>query len=452
MSSRNYLTHQVTGTPAVSHTLGDEVFNPVLNKLYKTLAVNGSTVSLHETIIADTSGTISGLYTFANLLTTGDGVYVAGSLTANVGLTANSITANSISTIVGLTANSITANSISTIDVTTTGNINFTNAGNIKLRTLSTNSGTLSFEGNVGQLFSITNSLSGTIFSVNDISGIPSITVADTGTIALAPYSGNVGVGTSSPTNALVVSRASGTASYIQTISGSAYGLIGVNNVGEVISGAFTNTASVYYSNSLERMRLDAGGNLYIGLNTVTSYNNVRILHTTISSSTTTGALTVAGGIGIGGNLNVAGSIIQSSTGNVLITNTATSTSNITGALTVAGGLGVSGTTSVSGLSVANNIRENVYAVSGTTPALSPVNGTIQTWTLSGSSTPTSVTWNAGESMTLAITAGANTITWTSVAVTWIGATAPTLATSGVTFIQLWKIGSTIYGTYIGAA
>jgi hypothetical protein len=67
----------------------------------------------------------------------------------------------------------------------------------IKLRTL--DDGTLSFEGSAGQLFSITDSMSGTIFSVNDISGIPSIEVLDTGNVRLAQYGGNVGIGTSTP-------------------------------------------------------------------------------------------------------------------------------------------------------------------------------------------------------------------------------------------------------------
>ena len=71
-----------------------------------------------------------------------------------------------------------------------------TSAQNITLKTYPTNSGTLSFEGSAGQLFSITNSLSGTIFSVNDVSGIPSIEVLDTGLIKLAQYSGNILLGT----------------------------------------------------------------------------------------------------------------------------------------------------------------------------------------------------------------------------------------------------------------
>lgn len=73
-----------------------------------------------------------------------------------------------------------------------------------------------------------------------------------------------------------------------------------------------------------------------------------------------------------------------------------------------------------SGLTLNDGYTEEVYAVSGTTPALSPTNGSIQTWTLSGSSTPTAGTWADGQSMTLMIDDGtAYTITWTSLAVTW---------------------------------
>ena len=61
--------------------------------------------------------------------------------------------------------------------------------------------GTLSFEGTVGQLFSITNSMTGTIFSVNDISGIPSIEVLDTGLVKIAQYAGFVAYGVSSALN-----------------------------------------------------------------------------------------------------------------------------------------------------------------------------------------------------------------------------------------------------------
>jgi hypothetical protein len=94
-------------------------------------------------------------------------------------------------------------------------------------------------------------------------------------------------------------------------------------------------------------------------------------------------------------------------------------------------------------------------AISGTTPALSPANASIQTWTLSGNSTPTAGTWLAGQSITLMVDDGsASTITWTSLPVTWKTdfGTAPTLETSGITAIALWKVGTTIYGARVGNA
>jgi fibronectin-binding autotransporter adhesin len=68
------------------------------------------------------------------------------------------------------------------------------------------NSGTLAFEGSAGQLLSITNNLtSGSIFSVNDVSGIPSIDVNADGTISFGVFGGNIGVGTTSPTSKFTV-------------------------------------------------------------------------------------------------------------------------------------------------------------------------------------------------------------------------------------------------------
>jgi Chaperone of endosialidase len=69
-------------------------------------------------------------------------------------------------------------------------------AQTISLNVYPTDNGTISFEGSAGQLFSITNSLSGTIYSVNDVSGIPSIEVLDTGNIKLGQYNGNILIGT----------------------------------------------------------------------------------------------------------------------------------------------------------------------------------------------------------------------------------------------------------------
>ena len=89
----------------------------------------------------------------------------------------------------------ITPNAGST---TTDPTIAFQGAGvstDILLRVPST--GGLSFEGTSGQLFSITDTMAGTIFSANDVSGIPSIEVLDSGLIKLGQYGGNVLLGKS---------------------------------------------------------------------------------------------------------------------------------------------------------------------------------------------------------------------------------------------------------------
>jgi len=72
-----------------------------------------------------------------------------------------------------------------------------TSSATITLRVINSGTvGTLSYEGTNGQLFSITDSMNGTIFSANDISGIPSIEVLDTGVVKLAQYDGSVTVNT----------------------------------------------------------------------------------------------------------------------------------------------------------------------------------------------------------------------------------------------------------------
>lgn len=93
---------------------------------------------------------------------------------------------------------------------------------------------------------------------------------------------------------------------------------------------------------------------------------------------------------------------------------------------------------------------DTVAAVSGTTPSIVATNGTILTWTLSGNSTPTDGLLD-GQSVLLMIDDGsAYTITWTSLVDQWKGGSAPTLATSGYTVVGIWKVGSTVYGSYIG--
>ena len=99
---------------------------------------------------------------------------------------------------------------------------------------------------------------------------------------------------------------------------------------------------------------------------------------------------------------------------------------------------------------VVKGVRETNFALSGTTPAIDPANGTIQTWTLSGASTPTfAAGWSANEGITLMIDDGSSsTITWPTMQ--WAGGSAPTLPTTGYGVITIWKEGSVYYGVSAG--
>ena len=95
------------------------------------------------------------------------------------------------------------------------------------------------------------------------------------------------------------------------------------------------------------------------------------------------------------------------------------------------------------------DITETVFAITdGASVDLDPANGPIQTWTLGASRTATATNFAAGESMTIGVTAGANTLTWPTI--TWVGGSAPTLSSSGTTYIVLWKVSSTLYGANVG--
>lgn len=96
------------------------------------------------------------------------------------------------------------------------------------------------------------------------------------------------------------------------------------------------------------------------------------------------------------------------------------------------------------------DLKETVYTISdGSGVDLDPANGPIQVWTLGASRSPTATNFAAGESMMLMVADGtAYTVTWPSV--TWVGGSAPTLATTGYTVVELWKVSTTLYGALVG--
>lgn len=86
------------------------------------------------------------------------------------------------------------ANSDKNILITTNKNqagdpsIVFTGGDNTPVTLTTLSDGTLTFSGVPGQLLAITNDMSGTIFSVNDVTGVPSIEIDDTGLTKISPY------------------------------------------------------------------------------------------------------------------------------------------------------------------------------------------------------------------------------------------------------------------------
>jgi hypothetical protein len=94
--------------------------------------------------------------------------------------------------------------------------------------------------------------------------------------------------------------------------------------------------------------------------------------------------------------------------------------------------------------------KETVFSITDAatvTPTVS--NGTIQFWTLGASRNLNTSGLNDGESLTLMIDDGtAYAVTWDTVK--WVTNTAPTLATTGYTVVELWKANSNTYGAAVG--
>lgn len=158
------------------------------------------------------------------------------------------------------------------------------------------------------------------------------------------------------------------------------------------------------------------------------------------------GDLTIAGG---GGSMTYPAAGIAVSTGAAWDTSITAPSSAI---------VGISDTQTLSNKTltkptISSGYVESTFNVTGTQPALSPDNGSIQLWTLTANSTPNLGWWLSGQSITLMIDDGnAYSIVWTTLNVVWKtnNGAAPTLNTTGYTVIQLWKIGTIIYGARVG--
>jgi len=204
--------------------------------------------------------------------------------------------------------------------------------------------------------------------------------------------------------------------------------------LGGTLSG-IANSALTNSAITINGSAISLGGSVSVG--TVTSVN-----------------LTAGTGISVsGGPVTSSGSITVTNSAPMVYpgAGVAVSTGSAWGtSLTAPSGalVGTTDTQTLSGKTITGT-KETVFTVTdGASVDLDPANGGIQTWTLGASRTPTATNFTAAQSMTLLVDDGtAYTITWTTIGVTWLDAAgAPTLQTTGYTIIELFKVGSTVYG------
>jgi len=133
---------------------------------------------------------------------------------------------------------------------------------------------------------------------------------------------------------------------------------------------------------------------------------------------------------------------------------TGASSQNIAAGLTL-GGSGVVRVTdgfANTGSITVRNTNSTVFSIpDGVSVDINPASGAIQTWVLGSGRTPTANNFAAGQSVTLMIDDGSGfAVNWGSMGVSWLNSTPPALPTSGYGVVELWKVGSTIYGTSVG--
>jgi trimeric autotransporter adhesin len=246
--------------------------------------------------------------------------------------------------------------------------VSFTNSVNSNIQVSYLDSNTLSFSGTSGQLFSITDSMTGTIFAVNDISGVPSIEVDDTGVIRFAETFGNVLIGTANNlsntklyingslglTGAINVNSSVGTAGQVLTSNGSIAYWATTADANLVQSNLTTLTTSV---NTIKANVDSVAGNV---TTLTTSVNTIKANIDSVAGNVTT--LTTS--------VNTIKANVDSVAGNV--TTLTTSVNTIKANVDSVAGNVTTLTTSV------NTIKANVDSVAGNVTTLTTSVNTIK--------------------------------------------------------------------------
>lgn len=176
-------------------------------------------------------------------------------------------------------------------------------------------------------------------------------------------------------------------------------------------------------------------------------------LTTPVLGTPSSGTLTNCTGLPVSTGISGLGTGIATFLATPTSANLASAVTNETGS----GALVFATTPTLTDPAITGCILENIFTITdGAAFEVDPSNGSIQLITLGANRTPKATNFVAGESVTLMVDDGtAYTITWTDTTwgtggVTWVGGSAPTLATTGYTVIQLWKVSTKVYGARVG--
>lgn len=121
-----------------------------------------------------------------------------------------------------------------------------TSPQNVTMQVYPASNGTLSIDGSIGQMFSVNSSMTGTIFSANDISGIPSIEVLDTGLVKIAQYNGNVTLGSTTATSFVDIANGATLSGSTKTVNVGTNGVAGSTTNINIGSATGTSNINLY--------------------------------------------------------------------------------------------------------------------------------------------------------------------------------------------------------------
>ena len=119
-------------------------------------------------------------------------------------------------------------------------------------------------QGSQGQLFSVTDDLSGSIFAVSDISGVPIFTVNSSGLSTFdgsANFAGTIGIGTAPTTNAIEIDGVDGTSYvYFKSSAATTGARVGLNGDDLIIENKQVSGDIIFDTAATERLRIASGG------------------------------------------------------------------------------------------------------------------------------------------------------------------------------------------------